>query len=155
MMSDWPQKALVQFDCRGTAVGKMRNELQVDMVKPFRETFELATDEGKFHGGDATAPPPLAMFIGALTGCIMTQIRAFAKRLDVGLDDLRVETRIQWNWQAVGRVYETAPKSFEIDVLIDSPDPDDRVVELIETAKGRGAVSSSRPSVSATRSVTA
>ena len=35
----------------------------------------------------------------------------------------------------MGRVYETAPHSFEIDVLIDSDDPDDKVEELIETAK--------------------
>ncbi|MEM6462972.1 MAG: OsmC family protein [Pseudomonadota bacterium] len=132
---DMPEKAVVQFNCSGTAVGKMRNELAVEMVKPFREEFELATDEGAFHGGDASAPPPLALFVGSITGCIMTQIRAFAKRLGVSLNDLRVETRVQWNWQAVGRVYETAPKAFEIDVLIDSSDPQERVVELIETAK--------------------
>ncbi|MCY6382664.1 OsmC family protein [Hoeflea prorocentri] len=130
-----PEKAVVQFDCHGQAVGKMRNEMDVRMVKPFEERFELATDEGAFHGGDASAPPPLAMFVGALTGCIMTQIRAFAKRLGVSLSDLKVETRVQWNWQAVGRVYETAPRAFDIDVLIDSPDPEDKVVELIETAK--------------------
>jgi uncharacterized OsmC-like protein len=134
-MTDMPEKAIVQFDCRGIAVGKMRNDLEVKMVKPFKEAFEMATDEGAFHGGDATAPPPLALFIGGLTGCIMTQIRAFAKRLGVTLNDLKVETRIQWNWQAVGRVYETGPKSFEIDVMIDSPDAEDKVVELIETAK--------------------
>ncbi len=129
-------KAVVQFDCTGHAVGKMRNELSVTMVQPFPEgPFEMATDEGSFHGGDASAPPPLALFVGGLTGCIMTQIRAFAKRLNVKIDDLKVETRVQWNWQAVGRVYETAPKAFEIDVLIDSPSPEDKVVELIETAK--------------------
>ena len=130
------ERAIVQFDCVGTAVGKMRNELAVKMSLPFPEgPFELATDEGSFHGGDASAPPPLALFVGGLTGCIMTQIRAFAKRLGVKLDDLKVETRVQWNWEAAGRVYETAPKSFEIDVLIDSPDAEDKVVALIETAK--------------------
>ena len=134
-MTEWPLEAMVQFDCKGRAVGKMRNELDVAMVRPFEERFELATDEGAFHGGDATAPPPLALFVGAITGCIMTQIRAFAKRLKVELNDLDVETRVQWQWRAVGRVYETAPKSFEIDVLIDSPAPEARVVELIETAK--------------------
>ena len=130
-----PEKAVVQFDCRGTAVGKMRNELAIEMVKPLEERFELATDEGSFHGGDATAPPPLALFVGGLVGCLMTQIRAFAKRLGVTVDNLDVHTRIQWNWQAAGRVYETAPKSFEIDVLIESPDPEEKVVALIETAK--------------------
>ncbi len=134
-MTDMPSEAVVRFDCTGTAVGKMRNELDVAMVKPFEERFEMATDEGPFHGGDSTAPPPLALFVGGLTGCIMTQIRAFAKRLKVELNDLKVETRVEWNWKVVGKVYETAPKSFELDILIDSPDADDRVVELIETAK--------------------
>ena len=54
--------ALVQFNCTGTAVGKMRNALAVEMVRPFRETFQLASDEGPFHGGDASALPPLALF---------------------------------------------------------------------------------------------
>jgi uncharacterized OsmC-like protein len=134
-MTAMPAQAVVRFDCRGTAVGKMRNELDVAMVEPFSERFEMATDEGEFHGGDSTAPPPLALFVGALTGCIMTQIRAFAKRLKVELNDLDVQTRVEWDWRAVGRCYETAPKSFEIDVMIDSSDPEDRIIELIETAK--------------------
>ena len=134
-MTQMPAEAIVQFDCHGTAVGKMRNELDIHMVQPSEEHFQMASDEGPFHGGDATAPPPLALFVGALTGCIMTQIRAFAKRLGVTLNDLQVDTREQWNWKAVGRVYETAPRSFEIDVTIDSPDSIEKVLELVETAK--------------------
>ena len=130
-----PQKAQVQFNCSGKAVGKMRNELAVEMVKPFYESFELATDEGAFHGGDATAPPPLALFVAGLTGCLMTQIRAFAKRLGVTLTDLRVETRVVWDWQKAGRVYETAPHSFEIDVLIDSPDAFEDTFALVKAAQ--------------------
>lgn len=134
--SGMPQKALVQFDCKGRATGKMRNELDVMMKLPFEEgPFTMATDEGSFHGGDATAPPPLALFVAGLTGCIMTQIRAFAKRLRVTLVDLDVETRVVWNWEAKGKVYETGPQSFEIDILITSDDPRDRVVELINAAK--------------------
>ena len=129
------QRTDVRFDCEGRAVGKMRNELTVTMREPWTETFELATDEGAFHGGEATAPPPLALFVGGLTGCLMTQLRAFARRLDVALDDLRVEARVVWDWQATGRTYETAPKSFEIDVMIDSPDAEADVVALIEAAK--------------------
>ena len=133
--ADLPQTAIVQFNCSGSAVGKMRNELAVEMVKPFHESFELATDEGAFHGGDATAPPPLALFVGGLTGCLMTQIRAFAKRLGVPLNDLKVETRVQWDWEKAGRVYETAPRLMEIDVLIDSPAPFEDAVALIQAAK--------------------
>ncbi len=131
-----PQKVLVQFDCKGHATGKMRNDLEVMMKLPFEEgPFILATDEGSFHGGDASAPPPLALFVAGLTGCIMTQIRAFAKRLKVSLNDLDVETRVVWDWEAKGRIYETGPRSFEIDVMIDSSDAVEKVVELINAAK--------------------
>lgn len=130
-----PPRAVVRFDCTGRAVGRMRNELDVRMVEPMEERFELATDEGAFHGGEASAPPPLALFVGGLTGCLMTQIRAFARRLGVALDDLRVETRVEWDWQARGRVYETAPKRFAIDILIDSSAPLERQLELVAAAK--------------------
>jgi uncharacterized OsmC-like protein len=132
---EMPAKAVVEFHCSGKAVGKMRNELDITMVRPFKESFELATDEGAFHGGDASAPPPLALFIGGLTGCIMTQIRAFAKRLKVPLNDLSVDARIEWSWEAKDKVYETAPKSFELDINIDSPAPIEQITNLVETAK--------------------
>ena len=132
---EMPERAVVQFNCTGTAVGKMRNELDVRMVKPFEERFELASDEGAFHGGDASAPPPLALFVGGLTGCIMTQIRAFAKRLRVSISDLSVDVRVQWDWAAKDRVYETAPKAFEIDIFLESDDPLKDQLRLIEAAK--------------------
>jgi uncharacterized OsmC-like protein len=130
------QRAVVQFDCHGTASGKMRNDLSVQMRQPFAEgPFELATDEGAFHGGEGTAPPPLALFVAGLTGCIMTQIRAFAKRMGVTLSNLTVDARVQWDWEAKGRIYETGPRSFELDVAIDSPDPEEKVAALINAAR--------------------
>lgn len=133
---DGVKTAVVRFDCTGTATGKMRNDLVVRMVSPWAEEFELATDEGPFHGGDATAPPPLALFVGGLVGCIMTQIRAFAKRLRIQLDDLSVEARVTWNWRQEGRApYTTAPKGFELDITVDSPEPEARIRELIAAAR--------------------
>ena len=49
-LENLPDEAEVKFTCNGQAVGKMRNELKVDMVSPIKETFHLATDEGSFHG---------------------------------------------------------------------------------------------------------
>jgi uncharacterized OsmC-like protein len=128
-------EAKVKFTCFGQAVGKMRNELKVEMTSPMHETFSLATDEGSFHGGDATAPPPLALFIASLTGCIMTQIRAFSKRMKITIDDLKTETRITWNWKKLDNIYETAPESFDIDVYIESSEALVKVKELILAAK--------------------
>lgn len=125
----------VTFVCNGQATGKMRNDLEVTMTEPMEEHFALATDEGPFHGGDATAPPPLALFIGGLTGCIMTQLRAFAKRMDVGIDDLRVETKVTWQWTPKGKIYETAPKSFDIDIFLESGSPLEDQIALVQAAK--------------------
>mgnify|MGYP000580433179 CR=1 FL=1 len=125
----------VTFTCAGHAVGKMRNELDIAMTEPMTERFSMATDEGPFHGGDATAPPPLAHFVAGLTGCIMTQIRAFAKRMDVVIDDLHVNAEVRWQWTPMGRIYETAPKSFHIDVLIDSSAAFEDQVALVQAAK--------------------
>ncbi len=125
----------VTFVCNGQATGKMRNELDVRMTEPMEERFTLATDEGPFHGGDATAPPPLALFVGGLTGCIMTQLRAFAKRMDVAIDDLRVETTVKWGWVPKDRIYETHPKSFDIDIYLESGSPQGDQIALIHAAK--------------------
>lgn len=136
MSVDQPKDPLeVVFTCSGRATGKMRNDLDVKMTKPMLEEFAMATDEGPFHGGEASAPPPLAHFISGLTGCIMTQLRAFAKRMDVEINDLTVNCKIVWQWTPVGRIYETAPKSFDIDILLDSPNPLEEQVALIEAAK--------------------
>ncbi|MEL6521786.1 MAG: OsmC family protein, partial [Pseudomonadota bacterium] len=91
--------------------------------------------EGPFHGGDATAPPPLALFVGGLTGCLMTQLRAFARRMDVMIDDLRVETTVRWQWTPHDRIYETAPKSFDIDIFLESSSPMEDQIALIRAAK--------------------
>lgn len=131
-----PPRAEVHLQCEGQASGKMRADLKVNMTKPNAEgPWEFATDEGPFHGGEATAPPPLAMFTAALTGCLMTQMRAFAKRLKVEVTDVRVETRVVWDWAAKGRTYETAPKSFEIDIFLESPAPFEDQAKVIATAK--------------------
>jgi len=125
----------VTFQCSGNATGKMRNDLDVRMTEPFEEQIKLATDEGRFHGGDSTAPPPLALFVGGLTGCIMTQLRAFAKRMEVVVDDLRVETTVRWKWAPKGHIYETAPESFDIDIFLSSPAEITRQIELVNAAK--------------------
>ena len=134
-LKEMPDQAKVIFKCKGKPVGKMRNELTVDMVSPLKETFELATDEGSFHGGDATAPPPLALFIASITGCIMTQIRAFSKRLKIQITDLNVEAKVTWNWKKVEKIYETSPEKFEMDIYIDSSESIERVKTLVQAAK--------------------
>ena len=125
----------VIFEGKGTASGKMRNDISVEWPM-MKESFELATDEGPFHGGDSTAPPPLALFTAALTGCLMTQIRAFAKRLKIELTGLEVGARLHWKGEQMGNdPYVTAPVAFSLDVEVDSSASEDDLRRLIAAAK--------------------
>jgi uncharacterized OsmC-like protein len=87
------ESAVKTFDvvikASGNAVGKMRNEVTV-VLGNGGGTFEMATAEGPMHGGESSAPPPLAYFATGLTACLMTQIRAFSKYLKTPIKDVSV-----------------------------------------------------------------
>ena len=123
------------FEGTGTMSGKMRNDVKV-YFETMNETYDLATDEGPFHGGDATAPPPLALFTAALTGCIMTQIRAFSKRMKIPIGQVTVNARLHWRGEQSGRdPYTTAPVDFDLDIDFDSPANKEDQLRLIAAAK--------------------
>ena len=123
------------FEGTGTMSGKMRNDVKVHF-ETMNETYDLATDEGPFHGGDATAPPPLALFTAALTGCIMTQIRAFSKRMKIPIGQVTVNARLHWRGEQSGRdPYTTAPVGFDLDIDFDSPANKEDQLRLMAAAK--------------------
>ena len=125
----------VIFEGVGRASGKMRNDISVEWPM-MKERFELATDEGPFHGGDGTAPPPLALFTAALTGCLMTQIRAFSKRMSIPIGAVEVRARLHWKGEQVGNdPYQTGPVGFDLDVDLDSTADAEDQHRLLEAAK--------------------
>ncbi|MDJ0637337.1 MAG: OsmC family protein [Paracoccaceae bacterium] len=125
----------VIFEGVGRSSGKMRNDISVDWPAQ-KESFELATDEGAFHGGDGTAPPPLALFTAALTGCLMTQIRAFSKRLKIEVRDVEVRARLHWEGEQEGNEpYVTNPVGFGLDVSLDSDASAEDQRRLLDAAK--------------------
>jgi len=56
----------------------------------------MASDEDGFHGGDGTAPLPLAYLAMGTTSCLMTQFRAFAKRLCLTVSDVEMAYGFRW-----------------------------------------------------------
>ena len=125
----------VIFEGVGRASGKMRNDISVTWPT-MKESFDLATDEGPFHGGDGTAPPPLALFTAALTGCLMTQIRAFSKRLNIPIGVVEVRARLHWEGEQEGNdPYVTQPVGFGLDVDLDTEASTEDQHRLLEAAK--------------------
>ena len=82
----------LKFTGNATNKGSMRNDIDVSF-ESMNETFKLATDEGAFHGGKGTAPPPLALFTASLCGCIMTQIKAFGKKLKIEVNEIEIDEK--------------------------------------------------------------
>lgn len=128
----------LKLSAAGRAVGKMRNEITVTFPvgTDHCETHQMATDEGGFHGGDGTAPPPLAFFATAMVGCLMTQIRAFSKRLAIPVEALEVTANLHWQAEMVSeKVYEGSPRGFALDVAIESSAAEADISRLVEVAK--------------------
>src|SRR5919197_4104573 len=101
----------VIFDAEGRNTAKFRNEVTVHKRLSHPVTVELPTDEGPKHGGDGTAPYPLAYFASALTACIMTQLRAFSRRLEIPLTTIAVNTRLHWQAQQRGHAPHEVSRS--------------------------------------------
>ena len=126
----------VAFECDARAVGKMRCEMDVRLVHPEQLEWEFASDEYGFHGGDGTAPLPIAYFMAGLTSCLMTQFRAFSKRLRVDISDVHIHCRCEWEATMRGREpYVSAPKSVNMDLTVDSEAPLEDIKRVVDAAK--------------------
>lgn len=126
----------VVYETEGRSVGKLRNEISISWVGANEGPWEMATDEGTFHGGENTAPPPIAYWAAGFTGCLMTQIRAFSKRMKIPINDVTVKARFEWSGHQINRdPYVTNPKGFSFDIEIDSDASLEDLTKLIEAAK--------------------
>ena len=128
---------VVRYEVQGRSVGKMRNEISGRQVEPSIEAeFDMATDEAGFHGGEGSAPLPLSYFCTGLVACLMTQIRAFAKRMRIDLQDVSVRADIQWEATMEGRnPYKSRPVKFLLDIDLVSSASFEEQKKLIEAAK--------------------
>lgn len=126
----------VVFESEGVCVGKLRNEVTNTAHAPFKVTRMLPTDEGPFQGGDDTSPTPLEFFLTGLVGCLMTQIRVFAKRGRIDVRALTVNCRAHWEAVSDPEVpYAARPVGFAIDIALESDAPEEKVRALVDGAR--------------------
>jgi len=126
----------VTFELEGYASGKRRNDVKVGMVAPERLLlWDLASDEGKFHGGDETAPKPLALFTAGVVTCFMTQMRTFARQCGVKVTGLKTRARFAWVAKRRGQEPYTAhPEKFTIDIEFETDATLEAQKRVIEAA---------------------
>ncbi|MBW4706374.1 OsmC family protein [Roseobacter sp. YSTF-M11] len=133
--SDTPMFEVI-FDVQAKAVGKMRAEMRIEAFEPFKSVNHLAIDEGTFQGGEGTAPTPLEFFLTGFAGCLMVQIKAFAKKKRIQIDALDVQLKAKWEaHKGVHVPYIGAPVGFELFIDIDSPSSEAEIQELVKSAQ--------------------
>jgi uncharacterized OsmC-like protein len=126
----------VSFELEGYSSGKRRNDVKVGMVEPERlQMWDLASDEGRFHGGDETAPKPLALFTAGVVTCFMTQLRTFSRACGVKVSGLKTHARFEWLAKRNGQdPYVAHPKQFVLDIEFDTDASLDAQKKLVRTA---------------------
>ena len=124
----------LKFTGNATNKGSMRNDIDVSF-ESMNETFKLATDEGAFHGGKGTAPPPLALFTASLCGCIMTQIKAFGKKLKIEVNEIEIDASMEWQGEVLEEgPYKASCDGYNLDIDIISEESIERKKKLLEAA---------------------
>lgn len=125
------------FEADARAGQGMRNEVEGRCLAPANEflPFAMATDEGPYHGGARSAPPPLAYFITGLATCFLTQMRAFAPAAGVRLDRIAVTARVEWEAHLDGSgPYTAHGRAIVMDMDLDSPASLDALKTLVGIA---------------------
>jgi uncharacterized OsmC-like protein len=91
--------------------------------------------------GDDTAPPPLAFFVAGIGFCLMTHLTDILTARKVKVTSLRLEQRVRFRtnlgtMRDLGYTTEGACEHVETHVIIDSPEPEDRIRALLDEAEG-------------------
>ncbi len=91
--------------------------------------------------GDDTAPPPLAFFCAGIGFCLMTHLTDILTARKIQVVSLRLEQRVFFKtnlgtMRDLGYMTEGETEKVETHVMIDSPEPSDKIEALLEEAEG-------------------
>lgn len=136
-----PPEAL-HFEVNLTAVANTKQSktgtVQVNI--PGFSPVTLYCDEQPPVGNDA-APPPLAFFTAGIGFCLMTHLTDILTARKIEVTSLRLEQRVRFitnlgTMREFGHQTEGQCEMVETHVIIDSPEPAERIQALLDEAEG-------------------
>jgi uncharacterized OsmC-like protein len=100
----------------------------------------LYCDEQPPVGGDA-APPPLAFFTAGIGFCLMTHLTDILTARKIEVTSLRLEQRVRFmtslgTMREFGHQTEGQCEMVETHVIIESPEPAEKIQALLDEAEG-------------------
>ncbi len=132
----------VQFEVNLVAeAGNMQHKTgSVSVNIPGFSPLTLYCDEQPPVGEDQ-APPPLAYFCAGIGFCLMTHLTDIYTARGITITSLRLEQRVRFatnlgHMRELGHMTNGKTELVETHVLIDSPEPRDRIAALLAEAEG-------------------
>jgi len=91
--------------------------------------------------GEDTAPPPLAFFCAGIGFCLMTHLTDIYNTRGIEITSLKLEQRVRFKtnlstMRDLGHTTTGETEMVETHVIIDSPEPRERIEELLNEAEG-------------------
>lgn len=91
--------------------------------------------------GDDTAPPPLAFFAAGIGFCLLTHLTDILNARKIEITSMRLEQRIRFmtnlsTMRDLGHTTEGQCEHVETHVIIDSPEPEEKIKKLLDEAEG-------------------
>ncbi len=111
---------------------------QVVAGQPGYGTFAFIADEGTYMpGGEGSAPTPLTYFVSGVALCLLSHLTEIAekKRLKIKEPHVKVKARFHEEGSALKGDKNGACDGFDISIEVNSEEPKDVIVELMDMAK--------------------
>lgn len=91
--------------------------------------------------GDDTAPPPLAFFAAGIGFCLLTHLSDILNARKIEVTSMKLEQRIRFmtnlsTMRDLGHTTEGQCEHVETHVIIDSPEPEEKIKALLDEAEG-------------------
>lgn len=101
------------------------------------DQFTIVADEGPYMpGGEGTAPTPLTYFVAGMALCVLSQVSniAMRKKLSIRNERVRVTAKYIESGSILKGDKQGEATSYEVEMLIDSDEPSEVIVDLMRMA---------------------
>jgi len=126
----------IEVEADATALDKCRK--QVVAGQPGFGKFAFIADEGTYMpGGEGSAPTPLTYFVSGVSLCLLSHLTEIAgkRRLNISNPRVKVLARFHEQGSALKGDKTGACDGFDIDIQVDSDEPEEKILDLMKIAK--------------------
>ncbi|MEM7295362.1 MAG: OsmC family protein [Pseudomonadota bacterium] len=134
-----PEPRVFEIVMTAEATERQKKTGVVQVNIPGFSSVRLYCDE-QVPVGDDTAPPPLAYMCAGIGFCLMTHLTDIYTARGIEIKSMKLEQKVGFktnlsNMRQLGHTTEGTTEHIETHVLIESDEPEDRILGLMEEAE--------------------